>query len=621
MTQDMLGVGASAVRAYRAALETVSGNIANAATPGYARRTVSLAEQPPVNARSLSGASFGGGSSVNVEAIRRTYSAFLSADVRSAVTDSGRADALTAWLAALEAAYGSAESSLDGAIGRFFNAADTLAASPTSLAARSTFLAEASGAAAAFRRLGNALGETRADIEADIALTVADANTSLAALADIANRLKAAGDGTAEHASLLDRRDALLERLSAIVPTYLSEGATGFEVRLGAANGPLLAAPGKASALGVDYESGDLRLSVDANFAPRDIPLPVTGRLAGLAAVHSAAMRELGDVDALADRFVDAVNAAHTDGVDLDGVAGTPLFGNLAVGIAGQPTNTGRADIEATLLAPGSLGTDYRLRYDGIADAWTLERADGSASVTGSGTLTLDDVNVRIGGTPANGDSFLLTPHRGAAAVAALVSDPRQVAAAAPWQTEPAAGNVAGARLSVAADAGATLPVSSQYTYLWESAGLVSVRDASGGLLGTFAYAPGDSLPGSGFSVRPDRPPAAGDSFTVTATGRDVSDNRALVAFSALRTADGGGFEADIAAMRSRVAVALAQGRTSGEIADTLAADAVAARDNAAGVNLDEEAASLLRFQQAYEASARVIAAARELFETLMESV
>ena len=45
---------------------------------------------------------------------------------------------------------------------------------------------------------------------------------------------------------------------------------------------------------------------------------------------------------------------------------------------------------------------------------------------------------------------------------------------------------------------------------------------------------------------------------------------------------------------------------------------AFAARSEMSGVDLDQEAADLLRFQQAYAGSARVIQTARETLETIL---
>ena len=49
--------------------------------------------------------------------------------------------------------------------------------------------------------------------------------------------------------------------------------------------------------------------------------------------------------------------------------------------------------------------------------------------------------------------------------------------------------------------------------------------------------------------------------------------------------------------------------------------ESVSKRDQVSGVSLDQEAADLVRYQQAYQASARILSTARELFDTLLQSV
>ena len=60
------------------------------------------------------------------------------------------------------------------------------------------------------------------------------------------------------------------------------------------------------------------------------------------------------------------------------------------------------------------------------------------------------------------------------------------------------------------------------------------------------------------------------------------------------------------------------QSEISSKALDVLREQTVAARESVSGVNLDEEAANMLKFQQAYSASAQMITVADRLFQTLM---
>ncbi|KQM93276.1 hypothetical protein ASE70_14375 [Sphingomonas sp. Leaf22] len=76
-------------------------------------------------------------------------------------------------------------------------------------------------------------------------------------------------------------------------------------------------------------------------------------------------------------------------------------------------------------------------------------------------------------------------------------------------------------------------------------------------------------------------------------------------------------FEQRVVALQSSNGSALNARKTIAEAQGAIRDSAVDARDSAAGVNLDQEAVNLMRFQQAYQASSRVIQVARETFDTL----
>ena len=120
---DLLSIGASGVRAYQSALTTTSDNIANAGTPGYVRRTTSLAEIGVGSAVQLTG------SGVTVAGIARAADPFRSADVRQTTSDVSRSDSGIVWMERIEDALGSR--ALTTRMTAFFNAATTLSSDPS----------------------------------------------------------------------------------------------------------------------------------------------------------------------------------------------------------------------------------------------------------------------------------------------------------------------------------------------------------------------------------------------------------------------------------------------------------------------------------------------------------
>lgn len=105
--------------------------------------------------------------------------------------------------------------------------------------------------------------------------------------------------------------------------------------------------------------------------------------------------------------------------------------------------------------------------------------------------------------------------------------------------------------------------------------------------------------------------------IAAAAPGGGARSNGNLTALGALRTS--GKFEGRLTTLTTDNASALTGRRAVAEVQSTIRANAAAARDSVAGVNVDEEAVDLIRFQQAYQASSRVIQIARETLQTLFD--
>lgn len=105
--------------------------------------------------------------------------------------------------------------------------------------------------------------------------------------------------------------------------------------------------------------------------------------------------------------------------------------------------------------------------------------------------------------------------------------------------------------------------------------------------------------------------------IAAASVGGGPRDNSNLGALEALRTS--GSFEADAVGLVANNAAVLNQRKTVSEAQSAIRDNAIAARDQLAGVNLDSEAVDLLRFQQAYQASSRVIQVARETFQSILD--
>ncbi len=140
------------------------------------------------------------------------------------------------------------------------------------------------------------------------------------------------------------------------------------------------------------------------------------------------------------------------------------------------------------------------------------------------------------------------------------------------------------------------------------------------------AWAPGQAIDHNGWRLRIAGQPAAGDLFTVGDNGAGRGDNRnALQLSETLRgpLLESGTVSLADAATRlvSGVGNITQQAARNKDVQQLVYQESVKQRQSISGVNLDEEAANLLRYQQAYQASAQVIRAANEVFRMLIDIV
>jgi flagellar hook-associated protein 1 FlgK len=321
---DLLATGASGVRAYQSALTTVSENIANAGTAGYARRAVSLKEVGVANGIASAG-TISSGSGVVVDGIVRSADAFRAADVRTSSADLAKSETGIAWLDRIQTAL--TGNKLGDRLTSFFTSAQTIAADPTASAPRAVFLEAGTSAANAFAATGRALDQVADDLDGTAENAVATLGGLGTALAKVNDGLGRAMPGSGAAAQLLDQRDQLLEQMSAITDVSVSIDVAGrAAVRLGGANGPMFVAGSDAGSVTyVRSDEGNISFAVHRAGEISTL-VPSGGALAGIVdgAQRIAAARE--QLDGIATSFVDGVNAVQAQGRDLDGNPGAAMF-------------------------------------------------------------------------------------------------------------------------------------------------------------------------------------------------------------------------------------------------------------------------------------------------------
>ncbi len=331
MASDLLSIATSGARAARAALDVTAQNIANASSEGYVRRSVEMAEvsaaggQNRVGDISLSGARIAG--------INRNADMFRQAEVRRTGSDLARADTELRGLENIEASV--EQSGIFRAIVELEGGLQQLSADPTDPSLRAAVLAGADTLARKFNIAVETLGAAGDGLRFDAAAKVDDANVIGGELARVNIRLARAGVGSSDRASLLDQRDALLERLSGTVNISTSFAADG---------GVTVSTGGATMVTGGNFSALAMNTAADGTIGFDVAGTPVAlsgGALAGAQLALQAGVAVRSRLDAMADAIAGAVNGAQAAGVALDGTPGQPIFsGSGAAGIAVTVTDS-----------------------------------------------------------------------------------------------------------------------------------------------------------------------------------------------------------------------------------------------------------------------------------------
>lgn len=363
---DLLTLGAQGVRGYSRALSTVGDNIANAQTPGFARRSTVLAEQVASGQAVFYRNQVTPGGML-AAGVTRAVDAFLIDDDRIAGADAARSSARLAGLEAVETALDDGGQGVGRAMTALFNRADELSADAASPARRSAFLQSVDDVAGAFRRTADGLTRAASSIATVAAGTISQINTDTAALVRVNDALHRARTGSSNQATLLDERDRLLDSITAALPVTATFDAQG-AVSLTLPGGSLLTGNDRATlSLAV---AADGRLSFAASGANGAYALaPDNGVLTGLASAADHVASHRSAIDGLASDFAATLNARHVAGRTPAGGAGAPL---LATGV-------GAVDLTAAVLTPANVAAGDSTSSNGNALAFgTLRGNTGS---------------------------------------------------------------------------------------------------------------------------------------------------------------------------------------------------------------------------------------------------
>lgn len=644
----MFGIGLSGLNTAQAHLTTVSHNIANAGTPGYSRQSV---------AQIANDAEYGGvgffGRGVQVGNITRAYNSFLDQQVQSSTARQAQYSAYNAQVSQINNLLADPEVGLSPVMNAFFAAVQDVVANPTSVPARQALLSNAESAAARFRSMDARLQEIAQATDAQIEDNVARINSIAQQIADLNERIALAGaTGSGVEANdLEDQRNGLLGELNSVIRARGVINADG-QMSVFIGTGQSLVLDGSVQQVTTMTDPANPERVRVGILTPSGVVVPIpeqtltNGALGGLLDFRreslDTAQRQM---DLIARSFIESVNGLHRLGVDLEGRPGGELFGaGMVRGVDGA-ANPPVVSIENdTLLTNDS----YSLVYGAGGDFELRRRSDNQLFDPADVGL---NISVPPGAVP--GEEYRITPLAGSARdISVLISDPSRFAAGLPQSYTATASfeslldGASTAELDL--DDGPQFSANGQvapFTLRFDS-GQLSVDPGAGYTLSPDAgYDAGLDDPktftlttptGEAFNFTLSGAPVDGDAFefgfsiaigsTDLATG--PGDNRNAVAIGALQTtqlmshsANGtpaATLQSAYSQLVSFVGNKTREVQTSEKAQAALLQQATDARESFSGVNLDEEAANLVRYQQAYQASARVMTVAQRLFDEVI---
>lgn len=368
---DLLAIGSSGLAAYRNALAAVGENVANADTPGFARRSVRLQE---VNASGnmpfyKNQVIFGG---VETAGVLRAWDEFKATEARTANAAAGRADTRKQWLGAVESALDDGPTGVGSSLAKFFAAATTLAGDPSDPLNRSAMLTALEDVTRSFRSTAEALGRVATGIANAAQTDVDSLNDALAALYNLNGTIRTATPGSTARAALEDQRDRLIDEISAKLDVTATINADGTVTLNSASASPVALIQGTGPGHVDLVRAADGRLALNLSIGGATMPLPAgSGTLAGYLDAASQTADRRAQLDALGADFVATINTWQAGGLDANGDPGADLLQQTG----GAGTMQLAVTDPSLIAAAGTDGTPNGnlLALDGIRDSADLE--------------------------------------------------------------------------------------------------------------------------------------------------------------------------------------------------------------------------------------------------------
>ena len=653
----ILSTGSRALLANQMALQTAGNNIANVNTPGYSRQKVIM---NTVEGQFTGAGYIGNG--VTIETIQRNFSDFLTRQATLAGSTQSADSKRFEMLKQIEGIFESGSGGLGAAISDMLNAFSDVATAPTDLTARTVVLTRMDETAARMRASSQRLDDLVLNISQELEQKTTAINSLTKNIAAVNGEIvRSTGNGQTAN-DLLDQREQLIRELNQYVQTTsipADDGSVGLVIA-GSQSIVLGSSFTPVSIVTDDYgdnQKSKLAITRNGQTFSLDENSLAGGEVSGLLRFQNTDLVEARNLlGRLTTSVTTAMNEQHKLGLDLNGNVGGNLFTptvfntqNVREPAAPAKLNTGTMTgangpalsiNDVTQLVPsdyemvfttGTGGTITR-RSDGMVITFPQVPAPSPAPATLIARLDGLDFDNPTASAPNTGDRFLFKPFStSATAVSRMFSTPRALAVASPVAGSMGASNK-GSLQQVALVARSN-PVSATPVVLTFTGATSYTRsDEVPPNTTTFTFTPGQAIQGTTPTASPleqwsltlQGNPVAGDTVTIKPNAfpaTSAGNANAMLGLRDLALFDGGPLTDGYAGLISQIGIRTQSAGYAANVSSSIAASLEKDRTGISGVNLDEEAAKLLQYQQAYQASAKMIQIAQSIFDTLMQGM
>lgn len=558
-------IGRSALAAYQAALSVTGQNIANLANPNYARQSGHLS--------TLHGGPIYGyvrpGAGVELDRLTRHVDEALEARLRNSLASRAAAEVIYGALSQTESLYNElTDEDVSTQLSEFFAQFSDLETAPQSSGARNLVIASAQSLINSIRRQRAGLVQQIADLNDAAAAAAQRAGDLTAEIASLNERIVSQeADGVTVAGALRDRRDALLRELGALMDIQVREQDNG-SINVYVGSEPLVEfdrsrGPIVETVLEDGLELASVRFEDNhGNVILRD------GKLFGLLETRDRYLKDQIDrFDTLARGLIYEANRIHSTGVGLVGYEA--LLSEYAVNDPDAVLNSDAA----SLPFPLQNGTFIVHVRDKVTGQEITRQIEVDLDGLNSDDTTLNDLAAALDGVPGLTAS-VTTDNR----LQLVAADGQEM-----WFTEDSS------------DVLAALGLASFFT--GQDARDIAIHE----------------------EIKQDPRLIATSLSGALSDGDNAGRLANLAASTSTSTLLGSRSIQDYhEALISDLAVEASAALTTHEAASAVYESLMAQREAISGVNLDEEAINLVKFETAYQGAARYLGVVDALTNEIM---